>query len=332
MSHRPARPAPRPRLLRRWTTATVGAVTALALGFPGTSAAADDPTPPGTATASAPEAFLLGTLQPDAAPPGANDWKCRPTAAHPRPVVLLHATLTNAHMNWSMLSPLLKEAGYCVFAPNYGGPAGVPFKATGHIPDSAREIARYVDRVLDATGARQVDLVGHSQGGGVLPRWYLRFEGGTNPAKPSRNKVRRLIGLAPSNHGAGVSGLGTLTTALGLNQAASLVAGQAYADQMAGSEVHTTLDRGGDTQPGVTYTVIATRYDEVVTPYRNQFLKAGPKAKVRNITLQDVCPQDLSEHISIAYDSNALQIVLNALDPAHARPVDCRLSAPLIGG
>ena len=88
--------------------------------------------------------------------------------------------------------------------------------------------------------------------------------------------------------------------------------------------MNTTLDRGGDTQAGVTYTVIATRYDEVVTPYPHQFLKAGPGAKVRNITLQDVCPLDLSEHISIAYDSNALQLVLNALDPAHAHPVQLR--------
>lgn len=329
MSHRPARPAPRSRLFTWW--ATIGAVTALALGLPGAAGAAYGPTPPEGAVA-APAALIRGTLQPDAPPPGANDWKCRPTAAHPRPVVLLHATLTNAHMNWGMLSPQLKDEGYCVFAPNYGGKPGVPFKATGHVPDSAREIARFVDRVLDATGARQVDLVGHSQGGGVLPRWYLRFEGGTNPAKPSRNKVRRLVGLAPSNHGASVSGLGTLTTALGLNETVSALAGQAYADQMVGSEVNRKLDRGGDTQPGVDYTVIATRYDEVVTPYSNQFLTAGKGAKVRNITIQDVCPLDLSEHISIAYDSNAMQLVLNALDPAHAEPVDCRLSAPLLGG
>ncbi|MFE6618200.1 esterase/lipase family protein [Streptomyces sp. NPDC008086] len=329
MSHRPARPVPRSRLFTWW--ATIGTVTALALGLPAPASAADGPPPPAGAVA-APAALIRGTLQPDAPPPGANDWTCRPTAAHPRPVVLLHATLTNAHMNWGMLSPRLKDEGYCVFAPNYGGKPGVPFKATGHIPDSAREVSRFVDRVLKATGARKVDLVGHSQGGGVLPRWYLRFEGGTNPAKPSRNKVRRLVGLAPSNHGASVSGLGTLTTALGLNQTVSALAGQAYADQMVGSEVNRRLDRGGDTQPGVDYTVIATRYDEVVTPYTNQFLTAGKGAKVRNITVQDVCPLDLSEHISIAYDSNAMQLVLNALDPAHAEPVDCRVSAPLLGG
>ncbi|MGW1957700.1 alpha/beta fold hydrolase [Streptomyces sp. NPDC001920] len=330
MSHRLARPTPRSRLLTWW--AAVSAVTALTLGLPGESVAADAPNPPVGAALSAPTAFVRGTLRPDAPPAGANDWTCRPSATHPRPVVLLHATYTNAHMNWSMLSPLLKRAGYCVFAPNYGGEPGVPFKATRHIPDSAREIARYVDRVLAATGARQVDLVGHSQGGGVLPRWYLRFEGGTNPAKPARNKVRRLIGLAPSNHGATVSGLGTLTTELGLDPTVSLVAGQAYADQMVGSEVHTTLDRGGDTQPGVAYTVIATRYDEVVTPFHNQFLTPGRGATVRNITIQEICPQDLSEHISIAYDSNAHQLVLNALDPAHAEPVHCRFSGPLIGG
>ncbi|WP_369268911.1 esterase/lipase family protein [Streptomyces sp. R11] len=330
MSHRRVRPAPRSRLITWWATA--GAVTALALGLPGTSVAADRPAPPEGGIASAPAAFVRGTLAPDAAPPGANNWKCRPTAAHPRPVVLLHATLTNAHTNWSMLSPQLKRAGYCVFAPNYGGAPGVPFKGTKHIPDSAREIARYVDRVLKATGSRQVDLVGHSQGGGLLPRWYLRFEGGTNPARPSHNKVRRLIGLAPSNHGTTLSGLGTLTTALGLNPTVSAVAGQAYSDQLVGSRVNTVLDRDGDTQRGVAYTVIATRYDEAVTPYRNQFLTAGPGATVRNITLQDICPQDRSEHLSIAYDSNAAQLVLNALDPAHAERVHCRFSAPLLGG
>nr|WP_239157825.1 alpha/beta fold hydrolase [Streptomyces sp. SID13726] len=292
---------------------------------------------PGPAASSAeidsfPVALAASLVHPEAPPAGADDWQCRPTSEHPRPVVLLHGTWENAFANWSMLSPRLKRAGYCVFAPNFGGPPGVPFKATAHIPVSARQIAAYVDRVLEATGARQVDLVGHSQGGGLLPRWYLRFEGGTDPADPGRNKVRRLIGLAPSNHGTTGSGLGTLTNLLGLTGPLSLVVGQAYADQMIGSRVNTTLDRDGDTQPGVDYTAIASRYDEVVTPYHHSFLTAGPGATVHNITLQDVCPQDASEHLSISYDTNALQLVENALDPAHARPVRCGVSVPVLGG
>lgn len=318
----------------RWAAVCAGLALTLAAGLQSEAAASGSPEPPAPRgqILSAPSALAGGLAHPDAPPSGADDWKCKPTRQHPRPVVLLHGSWANAYANWGVLAPWLKQSGYCVFAPNFGGAPGSPFKANAHIPVSARQIAGYVDRVLRATGARQVDLVGHSQGGGLLPRWYLRFEGGTNPTHPKRNKVHSLIGLAPSNHGTTVSGLGTLVTELGLNPTVSLVVGQAWADQMVGSRVNTTLDRDGDTQPGVTYTVIATRYDGIVTPYQRQFLTAGPRATVRNITIQDICPQDLSEHLSIAYDSNALQLVRNALDPAHAKPVRCGVSLPVLGG
>ncbi len=65
-------------------------------------------------------ALGYGILQPDAAPPGANDWGCRPSAAHPEPVVLLHGTWVNAYETFAYLSGALKNAGYCVFALNYG--------------------------------------------------------------------------------------------------------------------------------------------------------------------------------------------------------------------
>ena len=318
----------------KWAAVCAGLALALAVGQPGEASASGNSAPPAPPRniLSLPLAAAGGLLNPEASPSGANDWNCKPTREHPRPVVLLHGTWANAHLNWGMMAPYLKQLGYCVFAPNYGGAPGSPIKATAHIPVSAQQIAVYVDRVLKATGAHQVDLVGHSQGGGLTPRWYLRFDGGTNRAHPKQNKVHSLIGLAPSNHGTTAMGLGTLTTKLGLNKPVSLLLGEAYEDQMVGSQVNTTLDRDGDTQPGVSYTVITTKLDEVVTPYTNQFLTAGPGASVKNILIQNVCPQDFSEHVSIAYDANAAQLVRNALDPAHAQPVGCGLTLPVLGG
>lgn len=127
----------------------------------------------------------------DVAPPGANDWSCKPSAEHPYPVILVPGTFESMAKNWSTLSPYLKSAGYCVFALNYGETNGV--YATAPVANSAQELAPFVDAVRASTGAKKVDLVGHSQGG-MMPRYYMGFLGGAN-------NVNKLIGIAPSNHG-----------------------------------------------------------------------------------------------------------------------------------
>src|SRR5580765_6556825 len=102
---------------------------------------------------------------PTASPPGANNWSCKPSARHPRPVVLVHGTFADMSDSWQALSPLLHNHGYCVFALNYGASAGSDsfgIYATGDIAQSAAQLSDFVDRVLAATGARRVDLVGHS--------------------------------------------------------------------------------------------------------------------------------------------------------------------------
>lgn len=261
-------------------------------------------------------AFARSQTAPEMSPPGANDWACEPSAAHPRPVVLIHGTWANAYANWSGLSPVLKRAGHCVYALNFGAPDGDVFKGRGHVPESAKEVAVFVDKVLDATGAEKVDLVGHSQGGGLLPRWYLRFEGGAA-------KTHRLVGVAPSNHGTTASGLASLARSLRVLDTAAQMAGLAAADQTIGSDVNAKLDADGDTVPGVRYTTVVTRTDEVVTPYRQQYLAAGPDASVDNLNLQDACPVDMSAHLGIAYSRVMYRLVLNALDPANTRPATC---------
>jgi triacylglycerol esterase/lipase EstA (alpha/beta hydrolase family) len=261
---------------------------------------------------------------PTVPPPGANNWSCKPTAAHPYPVVLVHGTLANMDDNWQAASPILANHGYCVFAFNYGGASPTSdFQGTGDIATSAGQLASFVNEVLAATGAPKVDIVGHSQGG-MMPRYYISFLGGAA-------KVGTLVALAPSNYGTTLDGLTALGQTLGLlvpvNSLLSTTC-EACVQQEEGSSFLASLN-ADPTVPGVSYTVIETRDDEVVTPYTNAFLPPGPN--VTNITLQDQCPLDESDHLEIASDPVAMADMLNALDPAQPVKAPCLLVLPVFG-
>jgi triacylglycerol esterase/lipase EstA (alpha/beta hydrolase family) len=245
---------------------------------------------------------------------GWNDYRCKPSAAHPRPVVLVPGTFGNSVDNWLALAPYLTVRGYCVFSMDYGRLPGVPlFDGIGPIDTSAGELSVFVDKVLTATGAAKADLVGHSQGG-MMPRHYLKFLGGAA-------KVNALVGLAPSNHGTTLGGLTNLLPYFPGAEDLLSAATPGLADQIVGSDFLTRLNAGGDTVAGVHYTVIATQHDEVVTPWRTQYLSGSD---VHNVLLQDLCPLDLSEHVAIGlFDRIAFHEVANALDPAHATPTTC---------
>ncbi|MDH6433137.1 triacylglycerol esterase/lipase EstA (alpha/beta hydrolase family) [Streptomyces sp. SAI-144] len=256
-----------------------------------------------------------GVAQAAAAPSsGWNDYTCKPSAAHPRPVVLVHGTFANSVDNWLALAPYLENRDYCVFSFDYGQLSGVPlFHGLGPIDKSAEQLKTFVDKVLTATGAQETDLVGHSQGG-LMPRYYLKFLGGAA-------KVNALVGIAPDNRGTTLSGITNLMPYFPGIQDLLTTHTPALADQVVGSPFLTRLNEGGDTVPGVKYTVLATKYDEVVTPYRSQFLSGSG---VHNVLLQDLCALDLSEHVAIGlFDRIAFHEVANALDPAHATPTTC---------
>lgn len=262
--------------------AVILAVASLAIG-PG-AARADDPV------------AAAKKLQPRIPVAGANDWGCRPSAAHPRPVVLVHGTFAPPSVNWAAMAPALKAGGYCVFALEYGiHLAGIP--ATGDIPASAAQLKTFVNGVLAATGAAKVDIVGHSQGG-MMPRYYIRYLGGAS-------KVGDLVALAPSNHGT-KNPLTPVTGVLGC---------VACDQQYWGSGFLKHLNAGHETEPGVDYTVIETKFDEVVTPYTSAFLSGG-SGHVTNVTVQDKCPGRPVEHLLIAFDPASIGWVENALDRA----------------
>jgi pimeloyl-ACP methyl ester carboxylesterase len=261
---------------------------------------------------------------PTTPPPGANNWNCKPDAAHPYPVVLVHGTFANMDDDWQTASPILVNHGYCVFAFNFGGASATSdIQGTGDIAASAQTLAEFVDKVLAATGAVKVDLVGHSQGG-MMPRYYINFLGGAA-------KVDKLIGLAPSNYGTTLDGLVTLANLLGARSLldSGLASGcEACTEQEQSSSFLATLN-AKPTVSGVGYTVIESTGDEVVTPYTNAFLPAAPN--VTDITLQNQCPLDATDHVEIASDPVAMADMLNALDPASPVKVPCVPVAPLTG-
>jgi hypothetical protein len=248
---------------------------------------------------------------------GANN-NCKPSSAHPYPVVLVHATLADEGSNWVTLAPLLANEGYCVYAFNYGETAAslplIPFvtpgriDALGHIEKSAEELSSFVNTVLAKTKAAKVDLVGHSQGG-MMPNYYIKFLGGAA-------KVNELIGLAPSNHGTTLDGLtklvevfpfageivGGLLEFLGAPSLPEQEESSAFIKKLFGS--------GEPVVAGVRYVVIETEHDEVVTPYTHAFLSGS---NVTNILIQGQCPSDPVAHIGMFDDSPSLQNVVNQL-------------------
>ena len=131
-----------------------------------------------------------------------------------------------------------------------------------------------------------------------MPRYYVKNLGGDA-------KVDDLVGLAPSNHG---------TTNQSGQWAQSWC--PACAEQMAGSAFLTALNSGDESPGAVSYTQIETRYDEVVTPYTSAFL--APDTDVTNVTLQDKCPLDSSDHLGVGHDPIALRWIEDAL--GHAGP------------
>ncbi len=171
----------------------------------------------------------------------------------------------------------------------------------------AGEYVVHAIRTMHARAGRRVSIIGHSQGG-MVPRWALRFWPDT------RAMVDDVIGFAPSNHG---------TTQAG----PSCNGGCAEANwqQSDTSNFMKALNSYQETFKGISYTSIYTRTDEIVQPNQDaetgsSSLRTGDGART-NVATQDVCPNDVYEHLSIGLvDPVAYALAVDALN--HDGPAD----------
>jgi len=110
----------------------------------------------------------------------------------PRPIIVLHGYAMN-RANFVPLACRLARAGL--------GPVfGFEYWTLGRTASAARRLARFVDDVRAATGAAEVDLIGHSMGG-VVGRYYVTLAGGDGA-------VAHLITIGSPHSGTELSAVG----------------------------------------------------------------------------------------------------------------------------
>jgi len=268
---------------------------------------------------------LVAGAGPAYAAGGTNDPACKPPAAHPEPVVLLHGLGANKDEDINLLQAELATQGYCTFSLTYGAPYGQTYVGgLDHIAVSAAQIKDFVVQVLGETGAAKVDIVGHSEGG--FQSLYVTKTQGI------ADRIAKVVAIAPPTHGTTFAGLYSLAYIFGqaerdlVDQLLNSFGCPACSELGTGGSAVATLTNGPIAQSGVKYTIITSKYDELVTPTDTAFVR---EPGVANLYVQDSCPYDPVGHIGEAYDTNVWHLVENALDPSHATPItQCSYGSP----
>jgi pimeloyl-ACP methyl ester carboxylesterase len=253
-----------------------------------------------------------------------NDFSCR-SEAHPNPVIMLHGMVANREVDLNQLSWEMQKAGYCVFSETYGAHTLVPW--VGGLKDmreSAADIAAFIREVRDNTGAEKVDLVGHSEGGVMAVYVPMTQEG-------IADMVDHNIALGPAIHGAQYFGFTDLFY-IGGDATRSLVGeilelvGVPAADDMAtdGNIYNDFKNASPIAQPGNKLSVIMSDKDTLVAPEVSRVDEDG----VRNIMVQQFCPDDPVGHAGLAWDKGVWEIILNELNENYNAPVTCDSGLP----
>ena len=200
---------------------------------------------------------------------------CTPGPHRPHPVIVLpgaDGTTEQTAAQWNPMLTALRADGGCAFVFQGGIIKGQRW--AGDVPSEARQVADFIAKVRRTTGADKVDIVAHSAGTFVA-QYYLKVLHGAS-------SVRDAVLLAPESRGCDGAGLlaqyGITNPPMTPVQAAEVAPylvsalaimfpGMAPAMQMSPtSEVYRAVFDGTVTQPGVRYSIMATRKDRIATP------------------------------------------------------------------
>lgn len=224
-------------------------------------------------------------------------------SARKRPVLLSPATSVTPEENysWNYAKAFTDQGRYwCSIT--------MPHHTFGDIQVAGEHHVFAIRTMHERTG-RKIAILGHSQGG-MNPRWALRFWPDTRPM------VEEVIGMAPSNHG---------TTALQHCVPGATTCTPAVWQQVDEARFMQALNSRTETFRRISYTVITSRLDEVVTPMTSSFLSTG-KGRISNTAIQDICPAATSEHNFVGtIDPVAYALVMDALGhrgPANPARID----------
>jgi hypothetical protein len=110
----------------------------------------------------------------------------------PRPILVLHGYAMN-RANFLPLALRIARAGL-------GPVLGFEYWTLGRTAAAARQLGWFIDEVCAATGAAEVDVIGHSMGG-MVGRYYVSLAGGDGV-------VRNLITIGSPHTGTEISRVG----------------------------------------------------------------------------------------------------------------------------
>ncbi|KAH8180269.1 lipase (class 2) domain-containing protein [Sarocladium implicatum] len=248
-----------------------------------------------------------------------NDFKCK-SDVHKNPVIMLHGLSANREVDLNTLSHHLVDDGWCVFSKTYGAHTLAPWiGGVKGMRDSAQEVADFITEVKEKTGADKVDLVGHSEGG-VMALYVPMTQSGISDI------VERNIALGPAIHGAQYFGFtdifyigGEVTRNLAA-LALKTLGCKACDDMAIGGDVYNDFKSASPiVQEGNKATIIMSTSDTLVAPDVSRVDEPG----VRNVIVQDTCPDDKVGHAGLAWDKSVWGLIINALTEDYERIFEC---------